>query len=222
MHVLFVCTAGRCRSPMAAALLEKHLGAVTSRTSVSSGGLMVAGTPMPPIGVSLMAERGIDLSSHVSAQVTEHSLAAADIVLGMTREHVREVVAISPDAWPKTFTLKDFVRRAEGHTRGRHQRVADWLDSVGAERERYDVLGADPEDDVRDPFRQRSRVWDRVIREVDELVTRVVPSLGVSRPEPHGDHEERPRTQDASASSQDLRPGPRRRHRLRLRAAQLL
>jgi protein-tyrosine-phosphatase len=174
---------------MAAALLEKHLRAVTTRVSVSSGGLKYTGEPMPPVGLSAMAEHGVDLSSYLSAQVAEDTVAAADIILGMAREHVREVVAISPDAWPKTFTLKDFVRRAEGHTRGRHQRVTDWLDGIGAERGPYDVLGADPEDDVHDPFRQRSRVWNRVIAEVDELVSRFVPTLGMSRPEPSGSHE---------------------------------
>jgi protein-tyrosine-phosphatase len=99
-------------------------------------------------------------------------------VLGMAREHVREIIAISPGAWPKTFALKDFVRRAEKiGPRGRHQRVSDWLDSVGADRDRYDVLGMDPADDVPDPFGQRPRVWDRVIDEINDLVSRTIPTL---------------------------------------------
>jgi protein-tyrosine phosphatase len=183
IYLLFVCTAGRCRSPMAAALLEKRLGEVGSRVSVSSGGLRFTGERMPPVGVSLMARHGVDLSGHIGVQVTEHSVAEADIVLGMTREHVREVVGILPEAWPKTFTLKDFVRRAErAGPRYRHQRIADWLESVGAERQPYEALGADSKDDVADPFRRRAWVWRRVVREMDGLVTRMVPTLGLIGP----------------------------------------
>ena len=141
---------------------------------------MYTGEPMPRLGVLLMANHGVDLTGHLSTQVTEYSVARADIILGMTREHVREVVALSPEAWPKTFTLKDFVRRTERvGPRHRHQRVADWLESLGAERAPYDVLGADPDDDVIDPFRRRAKVWTRVIDEVDELAGRIVPTLGL-------------------------------------------
>jgi protein-tyrosine phosphatase len=134
---------------------------------------------VPPIGVSLMTQYGVDLSDHVSSQVTERSAANAEIILGMTREHVREVVAMSPEAWLKTFTLKDFVRRAErAAPRRKHQRVTDWLVSVGADREPYQVLGADPEDDVTDPYGQRERVWKQVVGEIDDQVSRIVRILG--------------------------------------------
>ena len=134
---------------------------------------------MPPIGVSLMTQYGIDLSSHISTPVTERSAVEAGIILAFTREHVRQVVEMSPEAWPKTFTLKDFVRRAErAGRRRRHQRVADWLITVGADRDPYQVLGADPEDDVIDPYGRRERVWKQVIGEIDELVSRLVPTLG--------------------------------------------
>jgi protein-tyrosine-phosphatase len=133
-----------------------------------------------------MAQYGVDLSNHVSRQVTAGSAAEAEIILGLTREHVREVVAMAPQAWPKTFTLKDFVRRAERvGPRRRHQRVADWLVSVGTGREPYQVLGADPEDDVIDPFGRRERVWKQVVDEIDDLVRRIVPTLGtVARTKP--------------------------------------
>ena len=41
-----------------------------------------------------------------------------DLVLTMTREHLREVVALDPGAWPRTFTLKEIVRRAGSTLRG--------------------------------------------------------------------------------------------------------
>lgn len=183
IHLLFVCTAGRCRSPMAAALLEQHLRDLGSRVTVASGGLKFTGERMPPRGVSMMARYGADLSGHIGIPVTERSISEADIIIGMTREHVREIVAMSPDAWSKTFTLKEFVRRAERvGARHRHQRVSDWLVNVGADREARHVLGADSDDDIIDPFGRRRSVWKHVIADMDELVRKMIPALSLSRP----------------------------------------
>jgi len=176
-----VCTAGRCRSPIAAALLEKRLDAVDAGVSIESVGLKFTGEPTPEIGVSVMAEHGIDLAPHRSVAVTSEAVADADLILGMTREHVRDVVGISPAAWPKTFTLKDFVRRADkvGPPR-RHQRLADWLETVGEGRDPRDLLGTDPDDEVPDPYGQRTKVWKRVVDELDDLVSKVPRLLGLS------------------------------------------
>lgn len=180
INVLFVCTAGRCRSPIAAALLAKRLERAGSELSVGSGGLKFTGEPTPEIGISLMSERGIDLTRHRSAPVTAESIASANLILGMTREHVREVVAISPAAWPKTFTVKDFARRAERTgPPGRHQRLTDWLETVGTDREPYDALGTNPGDEVPDPYGQRPKVWNRVIEDLDDLVSAIASILPV-------------------------------------------
>jgi protein-tyrosine-phosphatase len=181
IKLLFVCTAGRCRSPIAAALLEKRLGPVDAALSIASVGLKFTGEPTPEIGVSVMAEHGIDLAPHRSVSVTSEIVAEADLILGMTREHVRDVVGISPAAWPKTFTLKDFVRRADkvGPPR-RHQRLADWLASVGEGRDPREVLGSDPDDEVPDPYGQRTKAWERVVDELDDLVSKIPRLLGVT------------------------------------------
>ena len=155
-------------------LLEKRVEHLDSGLSVSSVGLKVTGEPTPEIGISLMAERGCDLAPHRSTPVTRDQVVEADIILGMTREHVREIVGISPDAWPKTFTLKDFVRRAEQVAPPRrHQRFADWLATLGEGRKPRDVLGSNPDDEVPDPYGQRVKVWERTIDELDELVSRI-------------------------------------------------
>jgi protein-tyrosine-phosphatase len=176
-----VCTAGRCRSPIAAALLEQRLGAIDAGVSIESVGLKFTGEPTPEIGVSVMAEHGIDLAPHRSVAVTSEAVADADLILGMTREHVRDVVGISPAAWPKTFTLKDFVRRADkvGPPR-RHQRLADWLESVGDGRDPRELLGTDPDDEVPDPYGQRTKVWERVVDELDDLVSEIPRLLGLT------------------------------------------
>jgi protein-tyrosine phosphatase len=124
-----------------------------------------------------MAQRGIDLSERRSSAITPQSIADADLILGMTREHVREVVGLAPDAWTKTYTLKDFIRRAQqAGPRRRRQRLDGWLDVVGAERTPQDVLGSDPADEVHDPFGQRAKVWEQVIDDIDDLVS-PIPTL---------------------------------------------
>lgn len=177
-----MCTAGRCRSPIAAALLEDRVSHIDRHgVSVGSVGLKYAGAPVPELGVSLMAERGIDLAGHRSEPVTLNTIAAADIILGMTREHVRNIVDQAPDAWVKTFTLKDFVRRAERISPPRrHQRLDDWLAAVGEGRDARDVLGSHPDDEVPDPYGQRAKAWEKVIAELDDLVSALPRILGVS------------------------------------------
>lgn len=180
-----MCTAGRCRSPVAAALLAKRLEALQADVSVSSVGLRFTGEPTPDIGVSLMAERGIDLTAHRSTRITARDVHNADVILGMTREHVREIVDIDPNAWAKTYTLKDFVRRAQRvGPRRRRQRLDGWLDVVGAERTTRDVLGSNPDDEVHDPFGQRPKVWQQVIDDIDDLVSPIPILLGVREARP--------------------------------------
>ncbi len=65
--VLLVCTANRCRSPMAAGLLMK---AVADRLEAGKWSITSAGTwaepnlPATALVTAVMAERGIDLSQH--------------------------------------------------------------------------------------------------------------------------------------------------------------
>ena len=59
----------------------------------------------------------------------------ADLVLVMTREHVRDVVVLDRDAWSRTFTLKELVRRAQGvEPPSAADGVAGWLRRLGEGR----------------------------------------------------------------------------------------
>jgi protein-tyrosine-phosphatase len=79
-------------------------------------------------------------------------LMEADLVLGLARDHVREVVVRSPDTWEKSFTLKELVRR--GGTAGprpRDEVLPVWLARVSSGRNRTELLGESETDDVIDP-----------------------------------------------------------------------
>jgi protein-tyrosine phosphatase len=173
-NVLVLCSANQCRSPMAAGLLVRRLGAVRIPVAVCSAGLLQEGEPPSPGAVSAMAPYGLDISGHRSHRVTEADLTWADLVLGMSREHVRHAVVTMPDAWPRSFTLKELVRRGEeiGRTRP-GEPLGDWLARVHEGRERAALLGHSPIDDVADPMGGPPEAYGSTAVLLDELMGRL-------------------------------------------------
>jgi protein-tyrosine phosphatase len=148
--VLIVCSANRCRSPLAAALLRRELEG--RDVVVMDAGLGDPGMPVTSATLEVAAQNGLDLRRHDSTTVDADMVAQADLVICMERAHVRELVVSYPEAWPKTFTLKEFVRRADEHEpRDPDESLAGWLPELHEGRIRRDLLGASPHDDVADP-----------------------------------------------------------------------
>ncbi len=88
----------------------------------------------------------------------------------MTRAHVREVVALDPSAWGRTFTLKELARLVR---RERFAEVGDagsWVARFGAGRTVQDLLGADERDDIGDPYGGSLAVHRDIATEIDELL----------------------------------------------------
>lgn len=151
--LLFVCTGNICRSPTAAALLVDRLALCGVSVEVSSAGVRQQAQPPPPEAVRAAASFGVDISAHRSRQLDATEIAGADLVIGMARQHVREVVVALPAAWPKTFTLLELVRRgAHVGPRRRGEQLGDWLGKVHQGRNRAELLGDSPDDDVADPM----------------------------------------------------------------------
>jgi protein-tyrosine phosphatase len=150
--VLVVCTANRCRSVMAEALLTRRMRAAGVAGRVQSAGLLGDGQPAPPGVVAAMAGYGLDVSRHRSRLMTADELGTASLVLAMTREHVRHAVVTEPAVWPRAFTLKEMVRRGQqAGPRASGESLADWVARLHAGRERAALLGDSPDDDVPDP-----------------------------------------------------------------------
>jgi protein-tyrosine phosphatase len=172
--VVFVCTANLCRSPMAAAFLSRELARRSVPAEVRSAGLLPGGRTPPPAAVEAMASRGLDTSSHTSRQLTGEDLAAADLVVGMAREHVREAVVSSPEVWPKAFTLKELVRRGEGvGPRRPGEALPAYLRRLGEGRIRTELLGMGPADDVADPIGGPPAAYEATAAELEVLVRRL-------------------------------------------------
>lgn len=60
-----------------------------------------------------MAERGIDLTAHSSCRLTRQIVEDADLILGMTRNHVEAMRAAFPYAQERIHLLAAMAR--EGH-----------------------------------------------------------------------------------------------------------
>ena len=160
---------------MAEAFLQHRLQELGVEARVHSAGLLHAGQAAPAYGVDAVGGFGIDTSAHRSRRMTRDMVADADLVVGMAREHVREAVLLCPDAWPKTFTLKELVRRGEqAGPRARGQLLDEWLAKLHAGRRRQDALGSSPEDDVADPIGLGAEDYRRTAAEIEELVVRMV------------------------------------------------
>jgi len=95
------------------------------------------------------------------------------LLVAMERAHVREIVVCDRTAFPRTFTLREIVRRGEQlGPRRSIESLESWLDAVGAGRVPNDFLGADADDDVADPVGRSQKVHDATAAELASLVDR--------------------------------------------------
>lgn len=84
MNILFVCTGNTCRSPMAEGYLKsKGIEGVT----VLSRGLAADGSPVSLNSKTAMDEVGIDVSSHISRQITAVDINKADKIICLSPSH---------------------------------------------------------------------------------------------------------------------------------------
>jgi protein-tyrosine-phosphatase len=173
--VIVLCTANRCRSVMAAALLAQRLGAVRTPLVLRSAGVAgLGGEPSAAEVASVLARYGLDVSGHRSQAVAAADLDSAALILGMAREHVRHAAVTAPGSWPRSFTLKEIVRRAgETGPRAPGEPLAGWLARLHAGRDRYALLGDDPRDDVADPMGGPPAAYAATAAELDHLVGRL-------------------------------------------------
>ena len=169
--VLFVCTGNLCRSPSAALLLREQLrDAGGAEVTVHSAGTVGADVGPPRPLVEEGRAFGIDLAAHVPRTVDPAMIQAADLVVGLTREHVRETVVAVPSSFPRTFTLREITRRGS-HTgaRGAADDLGAWLGRLHDGRLRADLMGDEPDDDVTDPMGGTLDDYRRMLADVAAL-----------------------------------------------------
>jgi protein-tyrosine phosphatase len=160
---------------MAEGLLRDRLDRLGIAARIQSAGVLDSGSPAAPEAVAVLQERGIDISAHRSRRLSGPLVADADLILGMARQHVREVALTDAGAWPRSFTLKELVRRGElVGPWASGQSLEEWLAKVAADRTHSEMLGAAAIDDVADPIGGPPSMYEATAAELSALVTSLV------------------------------------------------
>src|SRR4051794_9311767 len=115
-RIVVVCTANICRSPMAEAMIRRGLRAGGGDGVVveSAGVYGHEGSPIAPGSASALRALGIEDDGHRGRLLTPEIVGSADLVLTMEERHREAILARSPQAQGRTFTLREFARLVGG------------------------------------------------------------------------------------------------------------
>ena len=142
---------------------------------VRSAGFLAAGQQSPPEVAVALSRWGVTLPTHTSRKVSRSDLAHADLILCMERAQVREAVVLDPQIWPRTFTLKELVRRGStAPPRGPAESPDAWLARIHSERDRSEMLGASSIDDLADPYGKKISAYKATLTELVDLSGRLL------------------------------------------------
>jgi protein-tyrosine phosphatase len=206
--ILVVCTGNICRSPIAEGFLRQVLeDRRIEGVEVESAGVSgLDGSPAVHEAVSALAERGVDISSHLARTLTRRMTESADLVLAMTSDQRDAMARLAPAAADRTFTLKELVylidrreRRPTGGDPG--QQMVAAASNAAAMRRAGDALDL-VDEDIQDPLGLGSDVFRAVAWQLETLVRRLVD--GLFGP---GDGQELPGDSGSAATARSGRRG---------------
>jgi protein-tyrosine-phosphatase len=169
-HIVFVCTGNAARSVMAGAILAAHVDdAEVEQLAITTAGThVVEGMPMSWRTREALA--GIDVSApgHRSTQLRDEHVDAADLVVGLAREHVEYVRRTHPDAAAKTATLRRLARDLAVGPEPLPERVAA-LGLASATLEAWE--------DVVDPGGGELSEFEACAQQIRDLIADLAPAL---------------------------------------------
>ena len=110
-QILLVCTGNICRSPLAAALLERALTerGIEGIAVASAGTGAWDGAPVSEGAYLVGLERKLDLSGHRARLLTRELVESAELVLTMARHHRARVDELGGEG--RVFVLGEYAGR---------------------------------------------------------------------------------------------------------------
>ena len=154
-HILFICTANQCRSPMAAGLFKQQIELLgdDAQWQVTSAGTWAEDyRPATLLARTAMAEQDIDLNGHRSRMLNGEMLREADIILVMTRHHLEAIRAEFPEVADKTYLISQLI-----------DQTFDIDDPVQGTLDDYRRCAADLKQILTDGYARLVELTDRVV-----------------------------------------------------------
>lgn len=117
INITFICTGNTCRSPMAEWFCRKYLsekfgcdidGTEAIGYKIQSAGVMAMGQmPASEEVIEIFADKGIDVSGHLSRQADAGLLEESDFLFVMNGSHRDMVIAMCPEAGERCLRLDE-------------------------------------------------------------------------------------------------------------------
>ncbi|MCZ4499006.1 MAG: low molecular weight phosphatase family protein [Marmoricola sp.] len=169
-RVLFVCIGNVCRSPVGERLLAAKLPAEQFAVASAGVGAMV-GYAMSRYAAAELQGYGGDPTGFAARQLTPTMIQEADLLLTATRELRSQVLAESPGALRRTFTILEFAALSTMSEGGTPAEIVRW---AGAHRS----AAAAVEQDVPDPFRRGAEVHAAAAAAIHDAVDDIAKGFG--------------------------------------------
>jgi len=167
-RVAFICTANRARSPFAAALLRRRIGALPILVE-SFGMIEQGGAPALPGAVRAALAFGIDLSGHRAQVLHAGELEGAQLAVGFEPAHVASAVATGGVSADRVFLLAELADVVELDVLP-WPPGADDLESRIAHADARRFAGARLPRAVADPVGGSDRRFQQTYDEIDAMV----------------------------------------------------
>jgi protein-tyrosine-phosphatase len=111
--ILFICTANKFRSPLAATLLQKQIDLLPDSVDwlVHSAGTWTSdGLPPPPITIQIGHRLGLNgIEQHRTRQVDQTQVDESDLIVVMEANHKEALINEFPSIQGKVFLLIEIV-----------------------------------------------------------------------------------------------------------------
>jgi protein-tyrosine phosphatase len=173
MNVLVMCTANRCRSPIVEGLLKRAVSSYP--IGVSSAGFLESGHRAPSEGIRAVAKAGVDISSHISRQVTVELLDEADLIIVMEVAHLMTLAGSVPSSFPRAFTLPELDEAWQQPNN--HQSLNEAVTSAALNRNPGLLMSRRAQLDIADPMGRRMKQFDKTVELVNPMIARIAARL---------------------------------------------
>ncbi len=112
-HILIVCTANICRSPLVEAILREklHANGYHDWTVGSAGTWAEWERPAARYSQKIATRIGLDLSDHIAKMITSEMMRGSDLVLVMTNGHKEGLQIDFKDQAHKVFLMSEMIGR---------------------------------------------------------------------------------------------------------------